>query len=76
MQVQLLESEHDAVLSLFKSANPAFNKLAALLLYLTEQLRNIWSQVSWAFVSWQCSSLLLKTGLQSCDCWQRTASCT
>ena len=50
MQVELLKSEHDAVLSLFKSANPAFNKLAALLLYLTEQLRDIWSQVNGAFV--------------------------
>lgn len=49
LQVNFLKVEHGAVIPLFRSANPAFNKLAALLLHLAEQLRHIWLQV----LSWQ-----------------------
>jgi len=46
LQNSLREVQHGEVHAVFQSGNPAFNKLGALLLYLTEHLREIWHQVN------------------------------
>ena len=46
LQVHLREVRHTDALSLFRTANPAFNKLAALLVYLVEHVRELLHEVA------------------------------